>query len=174
MTTKSTGQENLDKESRLLGTQERAIVSQIAATDPPYSQRAQALLALDEGLTQAEAGRQAGLTSGQVRYWLRKFRTEGTAIFPQDLLSQTELDETGEAETQQEMLDTAGKTGPIAETAVQSASVPEAKKKPKKKSKKKSKKRSKKSGKSKKRKKTKKDKKKKKKREKTSKKKRKK
>lgn len=44
--------------------------------------RAQALLSLHSGHTQAEAATHAGLTKGQLGYILRKFREERLAIFP--------------------------------------------------------------------------------------------
>jgi len=40
-------------------------------------------LAVDEGATQAEAGQRAGLTPGQVKYWLGKFRRDQLGIFPE-------------------------------------------------------------------------------------------
>ena len=86
MTTRTKNQETSQKETRLLSSEERATFSQIASKEPPHNSRAQALLAIDEGATQADAGQQAGLTKGQVRYWLGKFRKDGTAIFPEELL----------------------------------------------------------------------------------------
>ena len=155
MTTKN---ENQETETRLLSSKEQAILSQIAAKEAPHSQRAQALLAIDEGATQADAGQQAGLTKGQVRYWLGKFRKDGTDIFPEELLSQTQPEEAdspqssaepiaspdtpdleqadGEEEAQQDLLDTEETTGPVDEALAQQEDAPEAKKKPKKKSKK--------------------------------------
>jgi hypothetical protein len=47
-------------------------------------------LAIDEGTTQAAAGQQAGLTKGQVRYWLTKFRKVRIAIIPEELLDQVQ------------------------------------------------------------------------------------
>ena len=131
MTTRSKNEEPPQKESRLLSSEERAIFSQIATKEPPHSSRAQALLAIDEGATQSEAGQQAGLTKGQVRYWLTKFRKDGTAIFPKDLLSQAQPEE-----AQQELLDVEETAGPADEAAPQKKVTPKAKKKPKKKSKK--------------------------------------
>ena len=90
MTTTTKNQEVPDKEFKLLSSEERAVFSQIAATEPPHSQRAQALLVINEGATQAEAGRQSGLTIGQVRYWLGRFRKNGLSIFPEELLVQEE------------------------------------------------------------------------------------
>ncbi len=71
---------------RLLDAQERAQCARLAAGEPPHSQRAQVLLALDQGETQKDAAQLAGLSPGQVRYWLGKFRHNRMAIFPQDLL----------------------------------------------------------------------------------------
>ena len=73
-----------DKEitGMLLSAKERESCQRVASGEAPFSQRALALLFLDEGATQAAAGERAGLTSGQVKYWLAKFRKEGLAIFP--------------------------------------------------------------------------------------------
>jgi hypothetical protein len=131
MTTRSKNEEPPQKESRLLSSEERAIFSQIATKEPPHGSRAQALLAIDEGATQTEAGQQAGLTKGQLRYWLGKFRKDGTAIFPQELLSQAQPEE-----DQQELLDVEETAGPADEAAPQQKVTPKAKKKQKKKSKK--------------------------------------
>jgi hypothetical protein len=68
---------------KLLSPEERGVCKQLAAGEAPWSQRAQALLALDEGATQAQAGSQAGLTQGQVRYWLGRFRKDGLSIVPE-------------------------------------------------------------------------------------------
>jgi len=162
MTTKTKNQETPQKETRLLSSEERATLGQVATQDPPHSQRAQALLAIDEGATQAAAGQQAGLTKGQVRYWLGKFRKDGTAIFPEELLSQAQPEdadsppsqaepiastdkpelalEAGAEETQQELPEAEETAGPVDEAVAQQKETPKAKKKPKKKPKKKSKK----------------------------------
>jgi septal ring-binding cell division protein DamX len=79
-----------DPSGKLLGSQERLICEQIGAGQPPYSQRAQSLLAIDAGVTQKTAALQTGQTVGQVSYWLSKFRREGMSIFPEKLLLQTE------------------------------------------------------------------------------------
>jgi len=68
----------------LLEPQERLACKQIATEKPPHSQRAQALLAIDQGETQAEAGRLSGLSVGQVKYWLGKFRKDRMNIFPSE------------------------------------------------------------------------------------------
>jgi len=59
---------------KLLSAQEREVFTRISTGEAPHSQRAQALLAIDEGASQAAAGAAAGLTSGQVKYWLAKFQ----------------------------------------------------------------------------------------------------
>lgn len=74
--------------NQLLTSGERATCQQIASGAAPHSQRATALLALDEGVTQAEAGQNAGLPRGQVQYWLNKFRQQRLAIFPADLVDE--------------------------------------------------------------------------------------
>lgn len=75
---------------KLLNQTQREAFEHLAKGEAPFSQRAKALLALDEGATQSEAGQIAGLTSGQVKYWLGKFRNEGLAIFPEVVRSQEE------------------------------------------------------------------------------------
>ena len=92
MTAKTIDPESPEKEKQLLSSEERAVLSQIATKEPPHSARAQALLAIDKGTTQTEAGRQAGLTHGQVRYWLIKFRESGMSAFPEELLNQARQD----------------------------------------------------------------------------------
>lgn len=79
-----------DEKTSLLTLEERAICERVSNTgETPHNQRAQALLALDEGLSQIEASERAGLTAGQVRYWLSKFRQQRTEIFRQELQAQT-------------------------------------------------------------------------------------
>ena len=90
MTANTVNDERPQKEKQLLSSEEQAVLSQVAAKEPPHSQRAQALLAIDEGATQAEAGTLSGLTRNQVRYWLTKFRANRTAIFPDELLIQSQ------------------------------------------------------------------------------------
>ena len=47
-----------------------------------HSQRAQAILLVDSGATHREAAAQTGLTLGQVRYVLKRFRILGLSVFP--------------------------------------------------------------------------------------------
>lgn len=74
----------------LLQPQEKVLCEQLAAGQPPDSQRASALLAVDTGATHAATAELTGLTLGQVKYWLRKFGKIRMAIFPVELLSQSE------------------------------------------------------------------------------------
>ena len=82
-------EKNNESSGKLLKPQEKLILEQIAAGEPPHSQRAHSLLAIDAGVTHKIAALHSGQTVGQVSYWLSKFRREGMGIFPEELLSQT-------------------------------------------------------------------------------------
>jgi transposase-like protein len=69
----------------LLSEQERIAFKMISTGNDLHGKRAVALLAFDAGATQAEAARQAGLSPGQVKYWLGKFRQVRMQIFPEEL-----------------------------------------------------------------------------------------
>lgn len=119
-------------------------------------------MAVDEGATQADAGRQAECTTGQVRYWLGKFRKDRTSIFPEELLNQArqgdadsphgsaepiaspevqDLEQSRDEEkAQQEMLDAEETARPADKAAAQQEDAPKTKKKSKQKPKKESKK----------------------------------
>jgi hypothetical protein len=73
-------------EGRLLSDQEREAFKMIATGNDLHGQRAIALLAIDDGATQAQAAQQSGLTAGQVKYWLGKFRQVRMEIFPEQIL----------------------------------------------------------------------------------------
>ena len=79
-------QNNIVKEGTLLSAQERVAFKMISTGNDLHGKRAIALLAIDEGATQAEAAQQAGLTPGQVKYWSGKFRQVRMQIFPEDVL----------------------------------------------------------------------------------------
>lgn len=83
----TTTNERISGQGNLLEAEDRQAIQRVAAGQPPHSQRAQALLALDRGVSQATAADQAGLTEGQVKYWLRKFQKGRLSIFPQEALS---------------------------------------------------------------------------------------
>ncbi len=85
--------------SNLLTPQEQAICKQIATREAPHSQRALALLALNERSTQAQTAEQAGLSTGQVKYWIAKFRKQRLGIFPDALLDELDA-EAEEAEVE--------------------------------------------------------------------------
>jgi len=80
--------EETRSDGRLLALQGRAICQQIAARDDLYGRRARALLALDEGTTQIEAGKRAGMSDRTVRYWLAAFRQKRMNVFPARILTQ--------------------------------------------------------------------------------------
>ncbi len=65
----------------LMAAAERAVHEAQASGEGARARRAQALLALDRGLSQVEAGRVAGLSDRRVRYWLARYRVEGTGIY---------------------------------------------------------------------------------------------
>ena len=75
-------------ENSLLTPQERTLCEQIATRDDMYRRRALALLTLDEGTTQAEAGERAKLSTRRVRYWLAEFRERRLTVFPDRVLEQ--------------------------------------------------------------------------------------
>jgi len=77
----------------LFSVEERADCEIYADGDSLLSQRAQALLLLDEGATQKEASEQTGLTLGQTNYWLRKFRVNRMSAFPKFELTESLSDE---------------------------------------------------------------------------------
>lgn len=74
-------------DSRLLSDQEREAFKMISTGNDLHGQRAIALLAIDDGATQAQAAEQSGLTAGQVKYWLGKFRQVRMEIFPEQVLN---------------------------------------------------------------------------------------
>lgn len=51
-----------------------------------YHKHAIALLAINNGVTQATAATTSGLTLNQVRYWLKKFRNQGLQAFPETVV----------------------------------------------------------------------------------------
>ncbi len=65
----------------LMSAAERVVHEAQASGHDARARRAQALLALDRGLSQVEAGRAAGLSDRRVRYWLARYRAEGTGIY---------------------------------------------------------------------------------------------
>lgn len=139
MTAKTMNHEGAEKGEQLLSSEERSVLRQMANKEPPHSQRAEMLLAIDEGATQAEAGSLAGLTKGQVRYWLTKFRKIGMSAFPEELLNQARQD-AGVDEVRPDLPEAEQTAEPVDEVVALQEDAPKAKKKGKKKAKKKGKK----------------------------------
>jgi outer membrane biosynthesis protein TonB len=79
-------------DSRLLSDQEREAFKMISTGNDLHGQRAIALLAIDDGATQAQAAEQSGLTTGQVKYWLGKFRQVRMDIFPEQVLQTDQVE----------------------------------------------------------------------------------
>ena len=65
----------------LLSSTQRTFCQTRADQPAPNGPRARALLALDQGNTQQQAAEQSGLSLGQVRYCLRRFRTVALEMF---------------------------------------------------------------------------------------------
>lgn len=72
-------------DDRVLRPEERAALQRLAQQEDIDGQRAAALLALDDGATQAAAAEATGLTVNQVRYIVQKFRTDRLLAFPEAL-----------------------------------------------------------------------------------------
>ncbi len=66
---------------RLLTVEERVVLEKLALQADSEGKRAAALLALDDGASQADAAEQTGLTKGQVQYMLKKFRAQRLTAF---------------------------------------------------------------------------------------------
>ncbi|MDX1572618.1 MAG: helix-turn-helix domain-containing protein [Methylophaga sp.] len=73
----------METDSKLLSLDKKARkkLEKVAEMTHPDAARARALLALDEGMTQAAAATHAGLTLPQLRYWLGRFRSKGLECF---------------------------------------------------------------------------------------------
>ena len=82
----STAFESMDSDEKLLTTDERLACQLISIGDPPWSQRALALLAADDGASEEEASARSGLAPTQVRYWVRRFHAERMGAFPEDVI----------------------------------------------------------------------------------------
>ena len=75
-------------ENTLLTLHEHSICTYITSCESPHNKRAQALLLLNEHNTQGQAAAQTGLSTGQIKYWLAKFRKQRLTIFPDILLNE--------------------------------------------------------------------------------------
>ena len=65
----------------LLTDAQKEVCLELRKKSSKNSPRAAALLALDQGVTQSQAAEKSGLTLGQVRYCVRRFRSVGMAMF---------------------------------------------------------------------------------------------
>jgi hypothetical protein len=68
--------------------EESSVLEALAQAEAPYSQRAQALLAVDAGSTIEQAARVANLKATQVRYWIGRFRNGRLGVFPDWLIDE--------------------------------------------------------------------------------------
>ncbi|THB78622.1 MAG: helix-turn-helix domain-containing protein [Desulfobulbaceae bacterium] len=74
---------NQKPKTALLTPNQKTMLLEIAKSGVALiSQRAQVLLLLDDGKSHAQASAETGLTIGQVRYALTRFRKLGEAMFP--------------------------------------------------------------------------------------------
>jgi len=80
--------ENSTHFDSLLAPDERRFLKTLSSRDDLYGRRAAAILALDAGKSQIEAGKLSGMSERRVRHWLSGFRTKRLAIFPKRLQSQ--------------------------------------------------------------------------------------
>lgn len=72
----------------LVNEDESLVLEAMAQSDAPFSQRAQAILAVDAGSTITQAARVANLKDTQVRYWIGRFRNGRLSVFPEALLEE--------------------------------------------------------------------------------------
>ena len=76
-----------------MSPQERETCAEVVAMKIVLvSQRAQALLLICDGETQAETVRKTGLTIGQVRYAITRFKNSGLAMFPPVAAQEAEIE----------------------------------------------------------------------------------
>jgi CHAD domain-containing protein len=72
--------------SSMLGIREHDVLVRMAERQDWYGLRSQALLALEQGLTTEQAGRQVGRSRRTVRRWQADFHKFGLGIFPASIL----------------------------------------------------------------------------------------
>ncbi len=87
------------QKNRLLTPSQRTACMRVTLKDAPFSERAHALLEIDKGSTQAAAAELSGLSIGQVKYWVARFRELGLDIFPVTLRKASVENEVAEEET---------------------------------------------------------------------------
>ncbi len=113
--------------SGILSLEERAICTQIAGGEAPYSLRAQALLSIDQGATRREAATTSGLSVDQVKYWLGRFRLLRLDIFPQATHNQAAIEP--EANINMPAVEAADPQAAVTETQTKPAKKPKKAKK---------------------------------------------
>jgi hypothetical protein len=86
--TKNHNSKEAQMATKLLNSQGEQICIKLAAGKAPWSQRAQALMAINEGASETVASERSGLRPTQVKYWLNKYQKQGMAIFPEPLLQE--------------------------------------------------------------------------------------
>lgn len=86
-------------DTQLLTAAERSVLAQLAQEKTIDGRRAAALLALDEGQSQAETAVLTGLTIGQVKYARSKFAKMGLAVFASAAETGTTSENIAEEET---------------------------------------------------------------------------
>ena len=74
----------------LVTAEESSVLEAVAQAEAPYSQRAQALLAVDAGSNLEQAAQVANLKVTQVRYWIGRFRNGRLGMFPDWLIEKIE------------------------------------------------------------------------------------
>ncbi len=74
----------MTKKEKFLSPEEITVCQQIATKSDLHGKRAKVLLAINDGTTHANAGNEAGLSNGQVRYLLKTFRLKRSSMFPPD------------------------------------------------------------------------------------------
>ena len=125
--------------SQLLTPQEQARCKQVAARrQAPHSQRALALLALNDNCTQVQASERADLTKWQVKYCVGRLRKLRLRIFPAVLLAEPAAELEDEPQSLAQKADTAGDASKTAKTKKRKKAEKKTKqteKKPKKKTK---------------------------------------
>lgn len=96
-------QHNSISATQLLSIADKEICTQLKNLDSSdASQRAAALLFINDGATQTEAAEKSGLTIGQIRYLVKRFKEKGIEMFPAELLTdQAVTDETAANEPSQ-------------------------------------------------------------------------
>lgn len=67
--------------------EESSTLEKIALGEAPFSQRAQAILAVDAGSNLKQAALVAGLRVTQVRYWVNRFNNSRLDVFPEAMIA---------------------------------------------------------------------------------------